>query len=38
MTRASAFRDKYTKGNNHFRARVKQFGEFAIDKKDYEVW
>lgn len=38
MIKALQYRDQYNKLNQHFKSRLTQFKEFAMDKKDYEVW
>lgn len=32
------YREKFNKLNRHFKTRLKQYSEFAIDKKEYQVW
>lgn len=32
------YRDRFNKLNRYFQARVKQFKDFAIDKKEYAIW
>lgn len=38
MTAAICYRDKYIELNAHFKARIKQFNEFSIEKNLYEKW
>lgn len=32
------YRDRFNKLNRYFQVRVKQFKDFAIDKKEYAIW
>ena len=38
MIGALGLRDKYTRLNQHFKARVTQFKKFAMPKEGYEIW
>lgn len=38
MIKLLEYRDEFNKLNQHFKIRLAQFAEFAMDKKDYEMW